>query len=266
MNSELPGQGAPEKPRAHGRAVLGLALLLSAALGGGLGYLTRTPTQVLGPQEVQIPSRAAVPATDLQAALRPRLERLFAARGSPGDSPEGAALMRSIGLAAGRDPTTASWLEKQLAAPNIPGAVLTELLGELQSSPAGVSLVQRLVLGRLGDDSTVRQEQGVRLVQALGLGRTAVGGRCACEAGIFPEDPKTSNSGEPRYAVAWALEEGASIRWSPARDRSEHPGWNLNLEAAGSGSGAPTLVFRLGEVSLRSTLTIEAEGGPRLRL
>jgi hypothetical protein len=204
--------------------------------------------------------------TDLKAALKPRLERLFAVGGNLGDSPEGAALMRSISLATGRDPATVIWLEEHLAASNVPEALLTELLGELSSSPAGASLVRRLVLGRLGDSSPARQEQGVRLVRALGVGRTAISGRCACEAGVFPAEPNKQNSSEPRYAVAWALDENARIRWSPARDRPKRPGWKLNLEAEGGDSGASTLLFRLDDVGPRSTLAIEAEGGPRIRL
>ena len=266
MDSELPDPEAPRASAVHSRVVLGLALLLAAGLGGTLGYVTRTPDPILAPQELQIRAKRTVPATDLLAALTPRLERLIAAQGNPSDSPEGTAVIRSIALAAGRDPATASWLEEQLAAPQVPEVLLTELLGELRSSPAGSSLVRQLVLGRLRDSSPARQEQGVRLVRALGLGRTAVSGRCACEAGVFPADPAKQGSNEPRYAVAWALDEGSTIRWSPARDGSEHSGWGLNLETSDSETGAATLLFRLTEVALQGTLTLEAEGGPRIRL
>jgi len=174
--------------------------------------------------------------------------------------------MRSIALAAGRDPATASWLEEKLAASDVPEALLTELLGEVRSSPAGSSLVRRLVLGRLDDSSPAMQEQGVRLVRALGLGRTVVSGRCACEAGVFPADPEGTKSEEPRYAVAWALDDGSRIRWSPERAGSEQADWGLNLEATNDEAGASTLLFRLTEGGLQGTLALEAEGGPRIRL
>lgn len=265
MESEPSPQERPPKPARRSRGLLVSALLLSAFLGGAAGYLSRSAPSSVGPQEVRIAASGAASNTDLRSVLEPRLEELIrsAERSS---SPASSALVRSLGLAARRDPATASWLAERLGAPDVPEVLLTDLLGELGGSRQGARLVAGLVLERLGSESKALRMQGVRLVRALQLGRTESSGRCACEAGVFPAEAETGPSGGARWAVAWALQGGGNIRWNPMRTDVAGVVWTLGLEAADADSGAPNLLLRIDEVSLRWTLALEAEGGPRIPL
>jgi len=248
------------KSGSRSRTLLVSALLLSAGLGGVLGYLMRSPPGPLAPQALQITATSEVSNTDLRAALEPKLEQ-YIDDGADGSSAPAAALLRNLALAARRDPETASWLSARLRSPGVPEALLTNLLGELGSSRSGKALVREVLLDRLGSDSEPLQLQGLRIVRALGLGRMATSGRCACQGGLFPAE---TDVGGPLYLVAWALRDGAHIDWNPTRSAAEGTLWSLGLEVAAEDSGAASLVRRVDEASPQWTLALEVEGGPRI--
>jgi hypothetical protein len=230
-----------------------------------LGYLTRSAPSPIGPQEVRIAANGAVSNTDLRSVLQPRLEELISSA-EPSRSPASSALVRSLGLAARRDPATASWLAERLGAPDVPEVLLTDLLGELGGSVAGEAVVRGLVTERLASGSEALRMQGVRLVRALRLARTESSGRCACEGGLFPAERGTAASDGARWAVAWALQERGHIRWNPTRSDVSGVVWTLGLEGADADLGATNLLVRIDEVSPHWTLALEAEGGPRIPL
>jgi hypothetical protein len=265
QSSEGLPSGTPPAAGLRSRTLLAIALLLSAGLGGALGYLTRSAPSPVGPQEVRIAADGAVSDPDLRSALEARLEELISST-EPSRSPAAAALVRSLGLAARRDPATASWLTERIGEPDVPEVLLTDLLGELGGSRVGEAVVHGLVTQRLASESKALRTQGVRLVRALRLGRTQSSGRCACEGGVFPAEPGAAASGGARWAVAWTLQEGGFIRWNPTRSDVSGVFWTLGLEATDANSGATNLLFRIDEVNPHWTLALEAEGGPRIPL
>ena len=251
-----------EEGRARSRRLLVAALLVSVGIGAIAGYLMRSPQLPLGPEALEIAAPPRAPVTDLRAGLEPRLEELIET--STNELPaEAAPLLRSLSMAARRDPKTATWLMQRLRSDDVSELLLTELLGELGSEPSGQTLVEEGVLELLANRSSAHRMLGLRLVRALRLGRVETSGRCGCQGGVFPAE--TDRAGA-RYLIAWVLKEGSTIAWAPVRKGGEEPVWTLALRPGEDDSGAAGLLMRIDEASPRWTLALEVEGGPKMPL